>query len=318
VERPDLRAIIGISVDDLCADLDVSRAIALLTLQGIVGRDTLEFNEALAVEVKEISERRARDGKNRLLLFVESCLPTDLDLSQPHNEAHAMVIGFDLADRETILRQHEQNRRLIIASLTLAAVSDFDTHKLSEGLYCRDDTGKRYLSYTMKAGDLRVVVSTPPDKLSAVADYITRCEKRKDLPRIVRLLADAAATSDPFRTWQSAWTALESLIATRFAPYEKIFLEQLRAGRTDAPTMHYFSRIADVMGDRYRLLDKFAVIASCLFPDQADADIQAFKALKKQRDDVMHGAEISDADLRANAIRELLRRYLDADLRAGQ
>ena len=82
--------------------------------------------------------------------------------------------------------------------------------------------------------------------------------------------------------------------------------------------MHYFSRIADVMGERYRLLDKFAVIASCLFPDQAASDIKNFKVLKKQRDEVMHGAEITDAELRADEIRQLVRRYLDADLRGDQ
>ena len=78
-----------------------------------------------------------------------------------------MVIGFDLADRENIVRQHEQDRRIIIASLTLAAGCDIDTHKLSEGLYCRDDSGKRYLSYKLEA-DPRAVLSTPPDKLSTV------------------------------------------------------------------------------------------------------------------------------------------------------
>ena len=134
------------------------------------------------------------------LLFIESGVSANLDLNQPHRDAHGMVIGFDLADRENIVRQHEQDRRIIIASLTLAAGCDIDTHKLSEGLYCRDDSGKRYLSCSWRL-DLRAVLSTPPDKLSTVADYVTRCEKRKDLARIVRLAADAAATSDRFRTW---------------------------------------------------------------------------------------------------------------------
>lgn len=152
IERPDLRAIIGVNLDDLCAELDVSRAVALLTLRGTVGRETPEFNAALAIELKEIADRRIREGKNRLLLFVESSVSVDLDLSQPHKDAHGMVVGFDLADRESIARQHEQDRRMTIASLTLAAGCDIDIHKLSEGLYYLDDTGKRYLSYTMTAG----------------------------------------------------------------------------------------------------------------------------------------------------------------------
>jgi hypothetical protein len=314
IEQPHIRALVGINLDDLCADLDVSRAVAVLTLRGTVGAETPAFNAALTSELKEITDRRAREGKNRVLLFIESRAEVDLDLSQPHKEAHGMVVGFDLTDRDTMVRQHQQNRRMIIASLTLAAGCEIDTHKLSEGLYCHDDTGKRYLSYTMTPGNIRAVLSTPPEKLSTIVDYLQRCEERKDLARIVRLAADAAAASDRFRVWQSAWTALESLITTRFGRYEQLFLEELRGQRTDAATAHYFSRVADVMGERYRLLDKFAIIASRLFPQQVDADVEDFKKLKKQRDSVMHGAELNDAVLRAEAVRELLRRYLDADL----
>ena len=123
---------------------------------------------------------------------------------------------------------------------------------------------------------------------------------------------------DRFRVWLLAWTALESLVTTRFKRYERIFIERLRVGHRDAPTVHYLARAADVMAERYRLLDRFAIMAGCLFPETAAADMEDFARLKKQRDDVTHGAEVDDLDLGAEAVRQLLRRYLDADLRFGR
>ena len=316
-ERPHLRAILGIQIDELCADLDVSRALAVLLLHGVMAAERSEFDVAVAAEVKRIVERRHKEGKNRVLLFIESTVPMDVDPNSPHREEHGIVVGFDLVDRDAAARVHREATRGIVAALSLASEQDITTHKLSEGLYCRDAGGKLYLSYTATMGQATLVVSSAQETLATIPDYFDKLKARKDLSRILRLAADAAATSDRFRMWLSAWTALESLITSRFKRYEPIFLDQLRGDRKDAPTLHYFGRLAAVMPERYRLLDKFAIVAACLFPDRAEADLEEFKELKEQRDNVMHGGETTDAELRAEAVRKLLRRYLEGDLKAS-
>ena len=62
-ERPHLRATIGINVDDLCTDLDVSCASTVNVAK--VGGETPEFNTALASELNEITDHRAREGRKR-------------------------------------------------------------------------------------------------------------------------------------------------------------------------------------------------------------------------------------------------------------
>jgi len=132
-ERPHLRAILGIQIDELCADLDVSRALAVLLLHGVMAAERSEFDVAVAAEVKRIVERRHKEGKNRVLLFIESTVPMDVDPNSPHREEHGIVVGFDLVDRDAAARVHREATRGIVAALSLASEQDITTHKLSEG-----------------------------------------------------------------------------------------------------------------------------------------------------------------------------------------
>ena len=80
VETADLRVILATQVDDLCADLDVSRALATLLLRGMLRAERPNFDAGLAAEVKTVIEHRHREGRDRLLLFIESTAPADFDL----------------------------------------------------------------------------------------------------------------------------------------------------------------------------------------------------------------------------------------------
>ena len=62
--------------------------------------------------------------------------------------------------------------------------------------------------------------------------------------------------------------------------------------------------------DKYRLTDKFALIASLLRPESADKVVGQFKRVKEDRDKLAHGQEVNDASLPGQAVQELVRRYL--------
>ena len=55
-------------------------------------------------------------------------------------------------------------------------------------------------------------------------------------------------------------------------------------------------RIKDVMKDKYRLTDKFVLIASFL-SNEIEEDIESFKSMKKLRDDIFHGKEFNEETL---------------------
>jgi hypothetical protein len=68
------------------------------------------------------------------------------------------------------------------------------------------------------------------------------------------------------------------------------------------------------MKDKYRLVDKFGVVAAVLAGETSDADIVQFKRIKKVRDELLHGQEAPVTSLLNTELRELLSKYLRAHL----
>ncbi len=95
-----------------------------------------------------------------------------------------------------------------------------------------------------------------------------------------------------------------------FGTYEtKLFPELMSDNR---PTVHgqYLDQIRDVMKDKYRIFDKFTVLACQLSPEDADADVVRFKAAKDMRDKMSHGQDVIEAALPVECVQTLLRKYL--------
>jgi hypothetical protein len=72
----------------------------------------------------------------------------------------------------------------------------------------------------------------------------------------------------------------------------------------------YLRRIREVMKDKYRLADKFAVISLRLSPDSGDEDLEQMLKVKKIRDKLLHGDVIDEASLPVKIIRDLASKYL--------
>jgi len=68
------------------------------------------------------------------------------------------------------------------------------------------------------------------------------------------------------------------------------------------------------MKDKYRLADKFAIIASALDPAGADQDIAVFTELKGIRDAFFHALSTNPDQLPGETTRRLLRKYLSLHL----
>ena len=72
-------------------------------------------------------------------------------------------------------------------------------------------------------------------------------------------------------------------------------------------------RIKDVMKDKYRLTDKFVLIASFL-SNEIEEDIESFKSMKKLRDDIFHGKEFNEETLPVEDARKLAAKYLKSHM----
>ncbi len=75
-----------------------------------------------------------------------------------------------------------------------------------------------------------------------------------------------------------------------------------------------FERFRDVMSDKYRLADKFLVIASVLDPGAATDDAAEFSRLKKLRDSLLHALDTPQTPLPTEAVQKLLLKYMKLHL----
>ncbi|MEJ1365466.1 MAG: hypothetical protein RPU42_10325 [Candidatus Sedimenticola sp. (ex Thyasira tokunagai)] len=111
----------------------------------------------------------------------------------------------------------------------------------------------------------------------------------------------------------SAWSSLEIFTNKVFTFYEDKFVNGIAEDHNSDGVNKFLERIKDVMKDKYRLTDKFALIASFLSGEPAE-DIEQFKSMKKIRDTISHGREFNEDTLPIEEIRKLAAKYLRSHL----
>jgi hypothetical protein len=136
----------------------------------------------------------------------------------------------------------------------------------------------------------------------------------KNLRHVPRLLAQSHESRlQPLSAFISAWAGLEILIVATFDRYETSWAATI-SGALPTGALSVAARMRIVMKDKYRLADKFAIMASALDPAGADRDIAAFVELKTVRDSFFHTLGSDPEDLPGEATRRLLRKYFSLHL----
>ena len=120
-------------------------------------------------------------------------------------------------------------------------------------------------------------------------------------------------TQDELRSFISAWTALEIFTNKVFSSYEEKFIGNIADDHGTHGVNQFLTRIKDVMKDKYRLSDKFALIASFL-SDEIEKDMELFKSMKNLRDDISHGKEFNEEALPVENARKLVAKYLKSHM----
>jgi hypothetical protein len=103
-----------------------------------------------------------------------------------------------------------------------------------------------------------------------------------------------------------------------FPEYSERVFRELSSGDHPEARATYVARIREVMKDKYRLGDKFALVASYLAPEEADVDLEAFHEIKRQRDELMHGMDVSERQLQVGVAQRLAQQYLHRHIGANE
>ncbi len=310
-------ALLARSVDKHCLELDRGVGLAALMLKGMFNRkEYKDFDAALDNEVRTIRETRRQTIGQSLALVIKFTGEADLDLTGATAERADFVACFDAIDKDKVMASHALAVRAIATSFCLESKSICNIKDVTRGVYFRDEQGRVVYSFTAKVGSPRAYVSSPitTDNLRSISQRATRMLRQTELNNIYRLYAEMLNQGDDqLRAFLLGWAALEMFVNKTFKHYESTFIEGLKPGHPSVS--NYLQRVRDVMESKYRLSDKFGVIAGLLSDEQTyEEDVGHFRDIKRVRDKLFHGEDIQKQTLPVSDLQMLLSKYLSLHL----
>jgi hypothetical protein len=309
----DARARLTCSLESLPQHVDQATAAGTLLLRSIftgVGEGTHE--ERLAREVSELKERRLKEtGEGAFLVFEAEGEVADFD-PQPQRELTDYVIALDEAPKQEIRARYEAVIHALLAAFAIAAEHLCAVKKVADAITFIREDGKRLYCYKL-GGSASAYVSSPlrTDALPFIKRIVPTLARHQSLVDSARLLSRSLAESnDALLAFLSVWSGLEIFVNKNFKAYEDRVLGRLSSTSPALVPPRLIDRIRNVMTDKYRLADKFSVIAAELADPEVDADQALFESVKLTRDKLLHGSEIPVGSLPIADAQKLLRKYL--------
>lgn len=306
------RAFLTTDPDDHCEEADHSNAIGRMALVGIIGQSKSgTLDERLAAHLEEIRRERREKYKDGPYLIIEHTGEIeDLDPGT-ERELDSFVFRIDGAPKDELRARVRSNIAAVLTALALECQRPLHTERVSDAVVFYRRNGKPVYAVTFKMHAAASVSSPlPTDAIGRLEELYRALAVDPSLEKVVQLfVASLEREQEALRGFLSAWSGLEILVNKLFGYYEEILFSELASGEHPEIRSAHLARIREVMKDKYRLVDRFAVIAMQLCPTDADGDVETFKELKKKRDLLLHGQEV-DGRLPIGTTQELLKKYL--------
>lgn len=320
IDEPGRRAFLTGSSDEAALHLRRRNACGVMIASSLMGggspgqsaRD--RFDMAFAGPGAQLPPR----GDGTLLVV-------DCELELPDRELQHVVDLGDFAfslDSEAGGSLGEKVRAVRNSALTALALSAFEgvAHDgkslgTADILYDAQSESPVYIVVPKASMTMTSKSSLLPEQAAEAVKLARALDKApKNLRHVPRLLAQShEARLQPLSAFISAWAGLEILIVATFDRYEASSATALNDALPTS-AVGIADRMRSVMKDKYRLADKFAIMASALDPASSDRDLASFMNLKKVRDVFFHTLSTSPDDLPGEATRRLLRKYLTLHL----
>lgn len=310
-----VKAILTDRLDEYCSRLDCAHALGNLLLRGLVGG---QVSDDLAMElesqIRRIREPRSKIiGRSEVLVFTAEG-EVEPDLSAPRTETDGFVFGFRLVDKQKIVNAHSAQLNGVLAALCLSAEHDtIQIRRIQKDVYMVNECGKPVYSFDLSASASAFLSKRTTDKvISEVQRRAAALTGAESVAKVNRLLVQAISSeNDNLRRFIFGWSALEIFINKVFPEYEQtLFAYVLPETRPVGYMDKTLKRIRDVMRDKYRITEKFNVVAACLGNDSVETDLQTFTSIKNKRDALLHGEAVDEDSLPVTETTRLLEKYL--------
>lgn len=247
-----------------CLNIDTGLASAKLLLCGMFsGEKVQDLPKAIEAGVTEIQEKRGTKKKSGAYAVITIKGYAELDINEKsYRKTDQFSICFDAIDKDSLRNQHKEKIYSIVSSLSMSTSPEYHAEKISSGIYFLDENKKPLYSFTMQGGSLRIIQAKPIDieKEKEITKLIGLSKNNQQLKTPFRLFTQSLETTqDQLRSFISAWTALEIFTNKVFSVYEEKFIVNIADNHNSHGVNQFLTRIKDVMKDKYRLTDKFAL-----------------------------------------------------------
>jgi len=316
----NVHAVLTNRPDDLCFECDRRTAIANLMLMQLFqnapgGLDPSRPDDSNALITSEIEkERKLRKkefGEGPALVIkitgTSDDIPSDNMLVFPE---FAVRIGS--SPRKEIHASSKAVITAVLTGLTMAAEELITAKKVNDGIVFFGTDKKPLYSYDFQgSGQAYVSRAMTTSTAESTAGWYAKLIADPSIESVVRLLTlSQQVDGDMLRGFLAAWNALEIFIGKTFTKYEVELVGKINEGAHNDGRQNYLKRIGEVMKDKYRITDKFAVVSGQLCPADTDADLVVLQKAKKMRDTLLHGKDVKESELPVVPVQNLVRKYL--------
>jgi hypothetical protein len=320
-EEPNLqtRVVITSQMTEYWFVLDRHIALASMLLMGLVGQPLSdEFNTRLEEQISVVRNSRSKSLGSDGILIIEIKGDINADVKEPMHVIGDYVVCFDAYDKKCLHSGLQDRVASILVALRIGGPRRYELENIGTGSYLINTEGRIVHSFSIEVGTPNVYMSSPlnTEQVKMLREDIALLFGDEKITRVVRLFSHSLERNlDDFRSFISAWSAIEILIGKIFPIYHKTLISELSKTSTAPGLKQYLERISCVMNDKHTLLDKFAVISIFLNKEQQAGDIDSFKHIKRIRDRISHGEEIPDASLPLRELQVILDKYIRSYLR---
>jgi hypothetical protein len=318
--RRGLSAQLTSEVDALALHVDRRNAIASSLLAGLVGHPQEgTFEDRVDRRMAELRQERGRALGEGPFLVINARGTAGDQMLDPKRELEHYSLSLNEEFVAALKEFWERPVADVLAAIVLAARNAVRADRVGDAIVVHQDNGKPLYCFFL-SGSATGVLSSPLSgkEAKAAQGWYDVLVANHDLERTWKLLVSSLGFSnDPLRAFLSGWAALEILVNKIFGEYNDRLFAELRRDAQPKAREIYLQRVLDVMKDKYRLNDKFALVAASLNPSEADADFVVFKEAKAIRDQLAHGQDVVDSALPVVETQRLAKKYLHFHLGTG-
>jgi hypothetical protein len=317
--KPSFKALLTGDPEPHFVHIDRAHAVLAQWAKGGVAQWTIEGQ--LAAEIAGVKKERASATSEGVFVAFEGDTEIPNLTFKARRDTDQFGFSLDDVSKADIRDEFEPAVHCVLIALILSfsgRAVGFD--KIGEVIYLTEaGSTKPIYVFNVEGGHARLYISRPMSSghIEDARALAQRLISDKDLPRAFSLLRTSLdRATDELQGFMAAWNAMEIFINATFKSTYEVQWSQIIEKGASLSAKPVVERIAQVMNDKYRLADKFLIIASILDPDRAATDQKEFRRLKKVRDGLLHVLDMPAEPLPIEAAQSLLLKFMGLHLRA--